>query len=173
MSAVSRCLPILISLLLAGCGGWQLRGTGKSELPFTRVFVVSEGGGYLYPWFVTQLGYSGVSVIKDRAQAEAVIELRRERFDRRVLSVDDQTGKVRELELGLEVEFSVRTAGGTLVAAPETLVWTQDFVFDEAALLGTEEVETTVRYELAKDAARALIFRLEALDFERTGKNAG
>lgn len=177
----SRGLAVLTlltgTLLLSACGGWHLRGTGPNQLPFTRVFIVSEGGGYLYPWFVTQLGYSGISVIKDRAKAEAVIELRRERFDRRVLSVDDQTGKVREMEVGLEVELTVRTPGGTVLAAPEILTWTQDFVFDEAALLGTEEVETTIRYGLAKDAARALIFRLEALDLdldpERARKNAG
>lgn len=161
------------TLLLSACGGWHLRGTGPSQIPFKRVFIVSDGGGYLYPWFVTQLGYSGISVITDRKEAEAVIELRRERFDRRVLSVDDQTGKVREMELGLEVELTVRTPGGTVVAPPETIVWTQDFVFDEAALLGTEEVETTIRYELAKDAARALIFRLEALDLDLARKNAG
>jgi len=167
-------LTLLVgTLLLSACGGWHLRGTGPSLLPFKRVFIVSEGGGYLYPWFVTQLRYSGISVMKDRAEAEAVIELRREQFDRRVLSVDDQTGKVREMELGLEVEMTVRTPGGTVLAPPEILTWTQDFVFDEAALLGTEEVETTIRYELAKDTARALIFRLEALDLDRARKNAG
>jgi hypothetical protein len=34
-------------------------------------------------------------------------------------------------------------------------------------------VETTIRYELAKDAARSLIFRLEALDLQPKPKNAG
>jgi outer membrane lipopolysaccharide assembly protein LptE/RlpB len=89
------------------------------------------------------------------------------------LSVDADTGKVREMEIGLQIEMSVRAADGSLVSAPEEVTWTQDFVFDEGSLLGTEEVETTIRYELAKDAARSLIFRLEALDLQPKPKNAG
>lgn len=158
--------------LLNACGGWYLRGTQESQLAVRKVYVTTDSGSYLYTWFITHLSYSGISVMQNREQAEAVIELRKERFDRRVLSVDDETGKVREMELGLEVEITVRTPGGELIAAPERVNWTQDFVFDEASLLGTEEVETTIRYELAKDAARALMFRLEAIDFKNRA-NAG
>jgi len=75
---------LVLALLLAGCGGWQLRGTGPSHLSFKNVVVVGQPGSYLYSWFVTQLGYSGVSVVSDRTQADAVIELRDERYDRRV-----------------------------------------------------------------------------------------
>jgi outer membrane lipopolysaccharide assembly protein LptE/RlpB len=164
---------LLLSCLLAACGGWQLRGTGPNHLGVTKVTVVGEPGSYLYSWFITQLGYSGVTVVTDRTQAEAVIELRRERYDRRVLSVDADTGKVREMEVGLQIEMSVRGADGSLISAPQQVTWTQDFVFDEGSLLGTEEVETTIRYELAKDAARSLIFRLETIDFPPARKNAG
>lgn len=153
------------ALGLSGCGGWYLRGTQQSEADVRRVFVVTDSTSYLYSWFVTHLSHSGISVVSRREDAEAVIEMRRERYDRRVLSVDDQTGKVREMELALQVEFAVRRPSGELVAAPETVNWSQDFVFDEVSLLGTEEVETTIRYELARDAARALVFRLETIDF--------
>jgi len=154
-------------LTMSACGGWYLRGTQTSQLAVRKVFVTSDSGSYLYSWFLTHLSHSGIGVVANREQAEAVIELRRERYDRRVLSVDDETGKVREMELGLEVEITVRGPGGELIAAPERVSWTQDFVFDEASLLGTEEVETTIRYELAKDAARALMFRLETIDFKQ------
>lgn len=153
------------ALGLSGCGGWYLRGTQQSEADVRRVFVVTDGTSYLYSWFVTHLSQSGISVVSRREDAEAVIEMRRERYDRRVLSVDDQTGKVREMELALQVDFSVRRPTGELLSAPETVNWSQDFVFDEVSLLGTEEVETTIRYELARDAARALVFRLETIDF--------
>ncbi len=172
-SSGAKCvLLLLVVLTLSGCGGWYLRGTQTNNLAVRKVFVMSDSGGYLYTWFLTQLSYSGVSVVATREQSEAVIELRHERYDRRVLSVDDETGKVREMELGLEVEVTVRSPTGELIAAPDKVSWTQDFVFDEASLLGTEEVETTIRYELAKDAARALMFRLEAIDFKRGHVNA-
>jgi len=168
-------LAVGLTALLPGCGGWYLRGTRTSYIPLKYVFIRFDASSYLYSWLVTHLGYSGIAVVTNPAQADAVIELRNERYDRRVLSVDEQTGKVREMELGLEVEVTVRGPNGDLIAAPENVTWTQDFVFDEASLLGTEEVETTIRYELAKDAARALMFRLEAIDFSRlkkTQKNA-
>ncbi len=158
--------------LLSGCSGWYLRGTQTTRLPLKYVFVRYDGYSYLYTWLVQHLSYSGIGVVTNPAQADAIIELRDERYDRRVLSVDEQTGKVREMELGLEVEVTVRGPQGELIAAPEEVSWVQDFVFDEASLLGTEEVETTIRYELAKDAARALMFRLEAIDFSRLKKNA-
>ncbi|MGH8595889.1 MAG: LPS assembly lipoprotein LptE [Gammaproteobacteria bacterium] len=157
---------------MSACGGWYLRGTQTNQLPIDKVYVSSDSNSYLYSWFVQQLAYSGIAVVGQRDQADAVIELRGERYDRRVLSVDDQTGKVREMELGLEVEITVRDAGGNLLAAPDVVSWQQDFVFDELSLLGTEEVDTTIRYELAKDAARALILRLETIDFSRAGKRA-
>lgn len=163
---------VLVAGLLNACGGWYLRGTQTSQLDWKKVFVVADTSSYLYSWFITQLGYSGISVVASREQSDAVIELRRERYDRRVLSVDDETGKVREIELGLQVEITVRSPTGELIAAPDTVTWRQDFIFDEASLLGTEEVETTIRYELAKDAARALIFRLEAIDSMSRRPNA-
>ncbi len=174
MKRLSRAKVMLLTLavLLQGCSGWYLRGTQTSQLAVKRVFVSSDSSSYLYSWFLTQLSYSGISVVSSREQSEAVIELRHERFDRRVLSVDDETGKVREMELGLEVEVTVRSPTGELIAAPDKVNWTQDFVFDEASLLGTEEVETTIRYELAKDAARALMLRLEAIDFTQRRANA-
>jgi len=162
----------LCVLVLSACGGWYLRGTQTSQLAVRKVQVTTDSGSYLYSWFLTHLSYSGISVVSAREQAEAVIELRRERYDRRVLSVDDETGKVREMEVGLEVEVTVRAPTGELIAAPERVSWTQDYVFDEASLLGTEEVETTIRYQLAKDAARALMFRLEAVDFAKHRPNA-
>jgi len=166
-------LLALSAVLLSACGGWYLRGTQVSQIAVRKVFVRADSSSYLLTWFQTHLAYSGVTLARSPGEAEAVVDLRGERYDRRVLSVDDQTGKVREMELGLEVEFSVRSPTGELIAAPERVQWTQDFVFDEASLLGTEEVETTIRYELAKDAARALMFRLEAVDFANRGGDAG
>lgn len=157
---------------LTGCGGWYLRGTQANRIPLESVFLLADASSYLRSWFIQQLRYSGIKIVKRRDLADAVIELRREQYDRRVLSVDDETGKVREMELGLQVEITVRHPDGSLIAAPAVVNWEQDFVFDEASLLGTEEVDTTIRYELAKDAARALILRLETIDFSRLQKHA-
>lgn len=159
---------------LAGCGGWYLRGTRKNVLgDVKRVFVSSPTRNLLYSYFITEMSYINVSVVADRAQADVVIELAEERYERRVLSVDPDTGKVREVEVTLSTQLAVRGKDGSLISAPERFRWTEDFVFDEGSLLGTVEVEQNLRVEMAKAAGRALVLKLETIDFTRQGKRAG
>jgi outer membrane lipopolysaccharide assembly protein LptE/RlpB len=151
---------------LAGCGGWYLRGARKTALTGKRFFVTPLPSGYLYNYFVAELSYVGISVVGDRGQADAVVILSHETFDRRTLSVDPSTGKVREIELGLQVQLEVRAGDGSLLLAPEKFTWYQDFVFDEFSVLGTEEVELNSRIQLEKDASRSLALRMETLKFK-------
>ena len=160
--------------LLGGCGGWYPRGTRKNVLGEVKtVLVETPSRGLLYNYFATELSYIGVAIVGDRAKAQAVIELAPERYERRVLSVDPDTGKVREVEVTLSTRIAVRGRDGSLISAPENFRWTEDFVFDEASLLGTVEVEQNLRYEMAKVAARVLVLKLETIDFARAGANAG
>lgn len=158
--------------LLAGCGGWYLRGTRKDVLGVKRVTIETPKRTELYLYFAQQLTYSNVDVTTDLTQTDAVIVLKNERYERRVLSVDPDTGKVREVELTLTLQLSVRAPDGSLIAAPDTFRWVEDFVFDEVSLLGTVEVEQTLRTEMAKSAARGLVLKLETIDFNRQGKRA-
>ncbi|MSQ66779.1 MAG: hypothetical protein EXR83_01095 [Gammaproteobacteria bacterium] len=151
---------------LAGCGGWYLRGVRKTALTGKRFFVTPLPSGYLYSYFVSELTYVGISIVGDAAQADAIVTLSHESFDRRTLSVDPSTGKVREIELGLQVQLEVRAGDGSLLLAPEKFTWYQDFVFDEFSVLGTEEVELNSRIQLEKDASRSLALRMETLKFK-------
>lgn len=159
---------------LAGCSGWYLRGTRKNVLgDVKRIFVSTPTRNLLYSYFITEMSYINVSIVSDRSQADVIVELAEERYERRVLSVDPDTGKVREVEVTLSTRIAVRGKDGSLVSAPETFRWTEDFVFDEGSLLGTVEVEQNLRVEMAKAAGRALVLKLETIDFTRQGKNAG
>ena len=156
---------------LGGCGGWALRGTRQNVLgDIKRLLVKTPSYGVLYAYFAAELSYSKVSIVSDLASAQAIVELTNERYERRVLSVDPDTGKVREIEVTLSIGVTVRGPDGSMIAAPETLRWTEDFVFDEGSLLGTVENETVLRQEMAKVAARALVLKLETVDFSRLSK---
>jgi len=161
-------------VLLGGCGGWRLRGTRKNVLGDVRTVMVTPlNSGFLYSYFITELGYINVSVVVERSSAQILIELSPERYEKRVLSVDPDTGKVREVEVKLTTQITVRAADGSLIAAPEGFSWVEDFVFDEASLLGTVEVEQNLRLEMAKAAARALVLKLETIDFSKYRTRAG
>lgn len=154
---------MMLLVLLAGCSDWYLRGS-RQDLVKIRTAAIEVGAApVLGQALRRELSLSGVG-IRSRKDAEAVVELTREEFDRRVLSVDPDTGKVREIELGLAVGITVRSPEGELLAPYQSLSWTRDFVFDETALLGTIEQESVIRRELAEDAAKTIVLRLEAID---------
>ncbi|MGE3773969.1 MAG: LPS assembly lipoprotein LptE [Gammaproteobacteria bacterium] len=156
------------TVVLGGCGGWRLRGTRKNVLgDVTRVMVKAPTYGQLYAYFVAELSYINVGISQNPAQAHAIVEWSNELFERRVLSVDPDTGKVREIEVTLTLTMTVRAADGTLISAPQAYRWTEDFVFDEGSLLGTVENEQVLRLEMAKVAARALVLKLETIDFDK------
>ena len=159
------CVVLLLALSLSACGGWSLRGTRTDAVGVDSVYVSGKGAENLRRALITELHNSGVRLNRSRTEAGAVIELSNESFDRRVLSVDSNTGKVREIELGLEVVFSIRGRDGKLLVPPERFTWAQDYVFDENSLLGTNERATIVERELAEDAAQSIRLRLETIDF--------
>jgi len=158
-------LVLLLIATLGACSGWGLRGMREKTIAVDSVHVRAGGAQQLRRALMTELVNSGIRLEKQRTSADAVIELDEESFDRRVLSVDADTGKVREVELGLQVQFSVRGKEGKLLVPPERLSWVQDFVFDENSILGTRERATIIKRELAEDAAQTIRLRLETIDF--------
>lgn len=152
-----------VLLALSACGDWHLRGTRTDLVSIRTVAINGASAPILTQALRRELSLSGVSVRK-RADSEAVIELTTEEFDRRVISVDPDTGKVREIELSLEVGITLRNKDGDLLAPYQNLNWVRDFIFDETALLGTNEQEQVIRRGLAEDAAKTVVLRLEAIE---------
>ena len=156
---------LLLSNLLGGCGGWYLRGSDPaSTYNFRRVFLKGDDADQVFGAVRRELYNRGLRVVTKRSNADLVIEIEDERFERRILSVDPGTGKVREIELGLLAHFTVRAGDGKLLVPREPLTFQLDYVFDEGSLLGTVEQDTTVQRDLAETAATSLIFRLESIE---------
>jgi outer membrane lipopolysaccharide assembly protein LptE/RlpB len=148
---------------LGGCSDWYLRGMGTTVVPIKSAHVSAVAAPRLRRELDKELRMRGIKLASQK-NAQATIELTNESFDRRVLSVDPDSGKVREVELGLEVGFSVRAKDGKLLAEPEKLSWVQDFVFDETSVLGTSERADIIQRELSEDAAQTILLRLETLE---------
>lgn len=156
-------LIAVLCAALAGCGGWQLRGAGPNGPSVDRVALVSSGAGIVLAAMREKLLEFGIEQVPPGDEAEAVVTVANERFDRNVLSVDPNTGRVTEVLLTLEVTTSIRDAAGELVSPEERLVFRRDYVFDEAAFLGAVEQEALQQRDLAEDAALTILLRLEAV----------
>lgn len=160
-------LLLALAALLAACSGWQLRGAGA--LPFRSVYISGGTAPIVARAVRTEFATRGIAVTTKRANADVVLDLDGEAYDRRVLSVDPDTGKVREIELGLEVNFAVRSGEGKLIVPRESLTWQYEYIFDEGSLLGTVEQDQTVRRDLAETAATTLVLRLQTIKLPSQG----
>ncbi len=159
----SRILVLLALAVLAGCG-FHLRGSQTVALDFDKVFLQSDGADRLLPELRRQLAYGSVSVAKLRSRAQVVLNVSDEQLDRRVLSVDPITGKVREYELGYEVYVQVTDLAGKELTRTQSVSFVRDYIFDETAVLGTYEQDRIIREELIRDAASAVLMRLQMLE---------
>ena len=153
-----------LGLVGAGCSGWHIRGTEGAELAVDRVSLSQAGAPVMRAALARQLIEYGVDVVGSAAPADARILLNGEEFDRRVLSVDPETGRVREVELELTLVLTVRDARGEIALGPDRVQLQRDYVFEETSLLGNVEQERLLRNDLAEDAALTILLRLEALE---------
>ena len=143
---------------LAGCG-FQLRG--QTNLPDDIQTVYVDGPVVFVDELETFINGGGAEVIGVREEADAIVTLGQERFLRRVLSVDPDTGKDREFELVYLVDFTVSRPDGTVAVGPENIRLVRDFVFDADAVLGASREESVLQLEMRRDAAEELVRRIE------------
>jgi LPS-assembly lipoprotein len=156
----------LVILAAPGCG-FHFRGTRSVELQVAKVFVESQAADQISAEVKRQLDYSGVALASELGTADAIVRLGNERFDRRVLSVDPRTGKVREFELGYAVDLNVTHRDGRSLIGPDTITLLRDHVFDETAAISEFEEENLLREEMRKDAAEAILRRLQSVKLNR------
>lgn len=96
----------------------------------------------------------GVTITSNRPDAILIIE--REHTDRRVLSVDSDTGKERERELSYTVVFRVVAADGKELFPRKTVNFLRDYVFDERAVYGSNWEKDVLYKEMRRTAANRI-----------------
>ena len=93
--------------------------------------------------------------------ADYSITILNEQFKRKVISVDPTNGYVRELELSLTCEITVRDKDGKLVIPRQTLRFSRDYYFDELSAEFTADNRQLLENDLANNAAESIVLRLD------------
>ncbi len=163
---LAKLLLLICCVALATSCGFHLRGKSLVAINFSRVYLDVRGARRVAAEVKQQLQYNQVALAPQQKWANLILTLSNERFDERVLSVDPRTGKVRELELGYRVAFSARPPKGKPYIAKESIDLLRDVTFDETAALGKFDEQEVVRKEMLKDAADAILRRLESVKVE-------
>ena len=147
-----------LSLAAAGCG-YQLRGA--VSLPPGLDAVQVAGPPEIGAALVEVLDSGGVRARSSGGSAQAVVRLTDERFSRRLLSVDPDTGKEGEFELSYRVTFRVTGPDGEELVPGQTVSLLRDYAFDSAGLLGKNRERRTLHAEMRRDAAGRIARRIQ------------
>ena len=153
-----RNLVLALAIATAGGCGYQLRGAVSLPPALDGVHVAGPAG---IGGALTQMLESGGADIRPESEsANAVLRLSRERFTRRVLSVDPDTGKEREIELTYSVAFRVTSGDGEELMPEQTVSLLRDYAADAGAVLGKSREENVLREEMRRDAAGQIARRI-------------
>ncbi len=149
-------------LLIDGCG-FQLRGS--QTLPVERLFLALPVNSPIGAEITRVVRAStNASVVQDRKDAQAIVELLGEQREREVLSINAQ-GRAREYQLRLRTTFRVVDQEGTELIAPTSLIARRDISFNESELLAKESEEALLYRDMQSDLVRQIVNRLQGIKF--------
>ena len=154
-----RILVLALAIAATGGCGYQLRGAVSLPPALDGIRVTGPAG--IRGALTQMLESGGAGVRQESESANAVLRLSRERFTRRVLSVDPDTGKEREIELAYSVAFRVAGGDGEELMPEQTVSLLRDYVVDTGAVLGKSREENVLREEMRRDAAGQIARRIE------------
>ena len=147
-------IAFLAAALLSACG---FRPRGSVALPedFREVYV--DAPVEIADEIAIFLASGGASVIDASDEADAVIKVRSQTYDRRVVAVDATTGKGREFELLYTLDFTVRMKDGTMLVPSEHVVVRRIFRFDPTAVIGATQNVEALQRDMRRDAAERIV----------------
>nr|VFK54308.1 MAG: LPS-assembly lipoprotein [Candidatus Kentron sp. TUN]VFK56282.1 MAG: LPS-assembly lipoprotein [Candidatus Kentron sp. TUN]VFK56540.1 MAG: LPS-assembly lipoprotein [Candidatus Kentron sp. TUN] len=150
---------VVVAALLIGC---DFRLRGNLALPNAISSLQIQAPMYLANELAILLDSNGVVLASDRNDADAILVVERETFDKRTLSIDSHTGKEREHELVYMISYRVLATDGRELLPQRTVNLVRDYVFDEDAVLATSQEESISYQEMRQDAALQILHHLAA-----------
>jgi LPS-assembly lipoprotein len=162
---VVNLLIIVVALsLMSGCG-YRLAGKADLDPVFESTHVSYQGRGQAMAKLLEKQFKANKYELVSAEKASALVEVLYENTDREILSVDED-GKVREYELILSVGIDVRDSEGKKLVSNQEVRLTRDFLFDINDVLGKGNEEQAIYQEMRADAARLILYRMQAISLE-------
>ena len=149
------------AVALSGCG---FRLAGSEPLPgvLARPYLsLKDPYTDFSREFEHQLKSAGATVQEVRANSTAYIDVSKDLVEQRTLSVS-ATNIPTEYELTYTVTFAVQGTDKQLLA-PQTISLSQDYSFQENALLAKEHEADILRQQMARDLVAIAMRRLTSL----------
>lgn len=163
MTSIGKTLFLsTLSLLLAACG-FHMRGADSVGLPADAIYLDISGSGDTGREVREQLQLTDVTLTETAEDADYIIRVSNQQYDREVLSVSARTGKVEEYELILRVLLNVATPDGETLLDNDRLSATRDYIFDETAVIASGDEQRLLREEMTRQIANLALLRMRAV----------
>ena len=101
---------------------------------------------------------SGGQLVNNAQQAGIVVQVVKERMDRRVLSLSSK-GRANEYELTYFLDFMLLDTEGNSLAEKQKIEISRDYFNDQAEILGKNNEEEVIREEMYRQAVQSIINR--------------
>ncbi|WP_455210747.1 LPS-assembly lipoprotein LptE [Kaarinaea lacus] len=170
MNSKSRCVRLRRSLIATlallfvtnGCG-FHLRGSVELPPTLSAIYVEPQQAPLITEAIKQAFTEQKLEPVQEKAQAQVVINVSQERYQRRVLSVG-ASGNVQEYELNYAVNLGILDAKGEPLADPQILRVSREMRYDSAEVVAKAGEEEQLKSEMIADAARQIIRRLQFIE---------
>ena len=153
-----RHLFIIITLITLVSCGFHLRGSVQLPSELSEMAVRDAASATdIAPDLRHALKNKGIQISDS---ASIVLELKAEKYGKRVLSVDS-TGRAQEYGLSYTVKFSLKDEKGAAWIPEASIIQTRDLRFDATAVLATTSEEAQLKTEMRQDAVRQILRQLQ------------
>ena len=153
-------MSVLAVGLLSGCG-FHLRGA--SGFDFSFVHIKSESANNIAQKVNFRMMEEVVQIVPTADAAQAVVFLRDEAIDKRLLTVSSISGRQTEFEVNYRVDLEVQKPDGTVLLEKQRISLLRDYLFDETAVLAMGAEDEMLRKEMFRDIVAQIIRRLQIL----------
>ena len=154
-----RFLVLMLAVATGGCG-YQLRGAASFPPGLDAIHV--SGPPDIRDEVAQVLESGGIRVEPTTGETTPVLRLSDQKFSRRVLSVDSNTGKAREFEIAYRIAFQLVGGDGIDLVEEQFVTLHRDYLFDADEVLGKSREQRVLRDEMRRDAATRIVRRIES-----------
>ena len=155
-------MAVLQFLLLGGCG-FHLRGSTPLPPSLSKVYIENEKAALMAEALRRAFIEQQLKPLEEQTEAQVVIRLSRERYQRRVLSVG-ATGNVQQYELIYSVNLELLDAKNEPIADPQALTVRRELRYESAEVVAKANEEQQLKSEMIDDAARQIFRRLQFVE---------
>lgn len=164
MNNTLKLLIVVASLSLAACG-FQLRGQVALPANIQPLYVDYAGiNADLHIALRNLLRSSGVELVTNATQANAMLKLSDQEQDRRTVSVGARA-RSAEYQLFESVEYELRDRQGKTVFGPYKILEQRILANDPNEIVSTASEEKVLREEMRQRLAERIALQLQSYDY--------